>query len=253
MIDTHSHIDMLENPEEEIKKSLEAGVEKIVIPGVEPDTYDKIIDLIEKYDCLYGAIGTHPQEAQKFNDDAAKKTMELASHKKIVGIGEIGLDYYWDKTFIDTQKKIFQTQIEIAMALNLPVLVHDREAHLDTFNILKEAKYNKVVMHCFSGSEDFAKECVNLGWYLGIGGVVTFKNSRKIKEVVKNVPLENLLLETDAPYLTPHPFRGEENSPKYLPLIAKQIANLKDVTLDEVKKQTTLNANKVFNFDRGES
>ena len=136
--------------------------------------------------------------------------------------------------------------------MNLPVVVHDREAHLDTFNILKEANYNKVLMHCFSGSVEFAKECVELGWYLGIGGVVTFKNARKMKDVVKEIPIENLVLETDAPYLTPHPFRGEENAPKYLNLIAKEIANLKDLTLDFVQKQTTKNAETIFNFNKGE-
>ncbi len=252
MIDTHSHIDMLQTPEAEINAALEAGVEKIIIPGVEPDTFDKITEFIDKYDNVYGCIGVHPSEAQKFTDDTAKKIALLAHHPKMVGIGEIGLDYYWDKTFVDVQKKVFKTQIEIAMSMNLPVVVHDREAHLDTFNILKEANYNKVLMHCFSGSVEFAKECVNLGWYLGIGGVVTFKNARKMKDVVKEIPIENLVLETDAPYLTPHPFRGEENAPKYLTLIAKEIANLKDLTLDFVQKQTTKNAETIFNFNKGE-
>ncbi len=252
MIDTHSHIDMLQTPEAEINAALEAGVEKIIIPGVEPDTFDKITEFIDKYDNVYGCIGVHPSEAQKFTDDTAKKIALLAHHPKMVGIGEIGLDYYWDKTFVDVQKKVFKTQIEIAMSMNLPVVVHDREAHLDTFNILKEANYNKVLMHCFSGSVEFAKECVELGWCLGIGGVVTFKNARKMKDVVKEIPIENLVLETDAPYLTPHPFRGEENAPKYLTLIAKEIANLKDLTLDFVQKQTTKNAETIFNFNKGE-
>ena len=252
MIDTHSHIDMLQNPEAEIEESLKAGVEKIIIPGVEPDTFDKITEFIDKYDCVFGCIGVHPSEAQKFTNDTAKKIALLAQHPKIVGIGEIGLDYYWDKTFVDTQKKVFQTQIAIAMSLDLPVVIHDREAHLDTFNILKETKYNKVLMHCFSGSVEFARECTALGWYLGIGGVVTFKNARKMKDVVKEIPLEHLVLETDAPYLTPHPFRGEENAPKYLNLIAKEIANLKDLTVEFVQKETTKNAEKIFNFNKGE-
>jgi len=252
MIDTHSHIDMLQNPEAEIKAAIEAGVEKIVIPGVEPDTFHKITEFIDKYDNIYGMIGVHPSEAQKFTDNTAKQIALLAHHPKIVGIGEIGLDYYWDKTFVDIQKKVFKTQIEIAMALDLPVIIHDREAHLDTFNILKEAGYNKVLMHCFSGSVEFAKQCVDLGWYLGIGGVVTFKNARKMKDVVKEIPLSNIVLETDAPYLTPHPFRGEENAPKYLNLIAKEIANLKDLTLDFVQKKTTENAETIFNFNKGE-
>lgn len=252
MIDTHSHIDMLQNPEAEIEESLKAGVEKIIIPGVEPDTFDKITEFIDKYDCVFGCIGVHPSEAQKFTNDTAKKIALLAQHPKIVGIGEIGLDYYWDKTFVDVQKKVFQTQVEIAISLGLPVIIHDREAHLDTFNILKDLNYNKVVMHCFSGSKEFAKQCVDLGWYLGIGGVVTFKNSRKMKDVVKEIPLENIVLETDAPYLTPHPFRGEENSPKYLNLIAKEIASLKDISFEAVEQTTTQNAEKIFNFNKGE-
>lgn len=252
MIDTHSHINLLKDPVKEIYEASEAGVQKIILPGVDPETLDKITEFVDEFNCVYGAVGIHPSEAEKFNDDVARKIVLLAHHPKIVAIGEIGLDYYWDKTFIETQKKVFITQIEIAKSLSLPILVHDREAHEDTFKILEEIGWNKVVMHCFSGSLELAKKCVEKGWYLGIGGVATFKNSRKIKEVVKEIPLENLLLETDAPYLTPHPFRGEENSPKYLNLIAKEIANLKDLDVEKVKNQTAKNAEKVFNFHKGE-
>lgn len=252
MIDTHSHIDMLQNPEVEIEEALNNGVKKIIIPGVEPGTFDTITEYIDKYDCIYGTIGVHPSEAQKFNDEAAKKMILLAQHPKMVGIGEIGLDYYWDKTFVDVQKHVFKTQLEIAKSLNLPVVIHDREAHLDTFEILKDYDMKNVILHCFSGSVEFAQQCVNSGWLLGIGGVVTFKNARKMKDVVKEIPIENLVLETDAPYLTPHPFRGEENTPKYLNLIVKEIANLKDLTLEFVINQTTKNAEKIFNFNKEE-
>jgi len=252
MIDTHSHIDMLQNPEAEIEEALKSGVKKIIIPGVEPATFDAITEFIDKYDCVYGTIGVHPSEAQKFNDEAAKKMVLLSCHPKMVGIGEIGLDYYWDKTFVDVQKRVFRTQLEIAKSLNLPVVIHDREAHLDTFEILKDMDIKNVILHCFSGSVEFAKQCVDKGWYLGIGGVVTFKNARKMKDVVKEIPLEHLVLETDAPYLTPHPFRGEENAPKYLNLIAKEIANLKDLTPDAVIRQTTKNAEMIFDFNKGE-
>ena len=197
-------------------------------------------------------MGVHPSDTDELDEKNFAWLKKQCAHPKIVAVGEIGLDYYWDKTFVDTQKKVFQTQIEIAMSLDLPVVIHDREAHLDTFNILKETKYNKVLMHCFSGSVEFARECTALGWYLGIGGVVTFKNARKMKDVVKEIPLEHLVLETDAPYLTPHPFRGEENAPKYLNLIAKEIANLKDLTVEFVQKETTKNAEKIFNFNKGE-
>ena len=246
MIDTHSHIDMLQNPEAEIKAAIEAGVEKIIIPGVEPDTFDKITEFIDKYDNVFGCIGVHPSEAQKFTDDTAKRIALLAHHPKMVGIGEIGLDYYWDKTFVDIQKKVFKTQIEIAMSMDLPVVIHDREAHLDTFNILKEANYNKVLMHCFSGSVEFARECIKEGWYLALGGVVTFKNAIKMKEVAVDIPLDRLLLETDAPYLTPVPFRGKENQPAYTKFVAEEIAKLRGISVEEVDRITTQNANEVF-------
>ncbi len=252
MIDTHAHIDMLQNPELEIEEALNNGVKKIIIPGVEPETFDKITEFIDKYDCVYGTIGVHPSEAEKFNDEAAKKMTLLAHHPKMVGIGEIGLDYYWDKTFVDVQKRVFKTQLEIAKSLNLPVVIHDREAHLDTFEILKEYDMKNVILHCFSGSVEFAKQCTELGWLLGIGGVVTFKNARKMKDVVKETPIEYLVLETDAPYLTPHPFRGEENAPKYLNLIAKEIANIKDLTPDFVIKETSKNVKQIFDFNKGE-
>lgn len=252
MIDTHAHIDMLQNPELEIEEALNNGVKKMIIPGVEPETFDKITEFIDKYDCVYGTIGVHPSEAEKFNDEAAKKMALLAHHPKMVGIGEIGLDYYWDKTFVDVQKRVFKTQLEIAKSLNLPVVIHDREAHLDTFEILKEYDMKNVILHCFSGSVEFAKQCTELGWLLGIGGVVTFKNARKMKDVVKETPIENLVLETDAPYLTPHPFRGEENAPKYLNLIAKEIANIKDLTPDFVIKETSKNVKQIFDFNKGE-
>ena len=248
MIDTHSHIDMLQNPEAEIEESLKAGVEKIIIPGVEPDTFDKITEFIDKYDCVFGCIGVHPSEAQKFTNDTAKKIALLAQHPKIVGIGEIGLDYYWDKTFVDTQKKVFQTQIEIAMSLDLPVVIHDREAHLDTFNILKETKYNKVLMHCFSGSVEFARECTALGWYLGIGGVVTFKNARKSLEVVHEIPLERLVLETDCPYLAPEPERGKRNDSSLIPYIAERIGNELGMDTQQLLNITAENAKKLYNL-----
>lgn len=246
IIDTHAHIDMLNDPKRAIEEAFEAGVKKIIIPGVEPETFEKVLSLACEYENVYAQMGVHPSEAQKFNDDVAKKIMELSKDKKVVAIGEIGLDYYWDKTQKEEQKKIFKTQIEIALSLNLPVIVHSREAHLDTFEILKETGIKKVIMHCFSGSLEFANSCIKEGWLLGIGGVVTFKNSRKLKEVVKNIPLENIVLETDAPYMAPHPMRGEENTPEYLPFIAREIALLKDITAEHVDKVTTKTAKDFF-------
>lgn len=248
IIDTHAHIDMLNDPAGAIERAFESNVEKIIIPGVEPETFNRIIALAEQYENVYAQIGVHPSESQKFNDEAAKRIVELAKHPKVVAIGEIGLDYYWDKTFVDVQKKVFKTQIDIAKMLNLPIAVHDREAHGDTFDILEQMGVKNVLLHCFSGSLEFAKRCTKNGWLLAFGGVVTFKNARKAREVIKEIPLEYIMLETDTPYLTPHPFRGEENEPRYINFVAKEIANIKDMVQSEVEATTTNNAKKFFNI-----
>lgn len=251
LIDTHAHLDMdnYKDIDSVITQMKEAGVEKAIIPGVKPSTFERIINLVEKHPELYACIGMHPSETENFSNEDYKKVYEYAQHDKVVAIGEIGLDYYWDKTFIEKQKEAFRAQIEIAKILKLPVVVHDREAHQDTFDILIENKPIDIVMHCFSGSADFAKMCVKEGFYIALGGVVTFKNAKKMKDVAQIVPIEKLLLETDSPYLTPHPFRGEENHPKYIKLIASQIAQIRDITYNEVAKATTKNAQKVF-FER---
>ncbi len=248
LIDTHAHINYFENPAKTVEESLEAGVKKIIVPGVTPDEFEQVFELAQKYDCILGALGVHPCDCEKFSADCANKMIELLKHPKMAAVGEIGLDYHWNKENIDEQKRVFEAQLEIAKALDLPVLIHNRDAHLDCFEILKNSGHKKVVMHCFSGSVEFAKQCVKEGWQIAIGGVVTFKNAKKLKDVAREIPLENIMLETDAPYLAPHPFRGEENSPKYLPFIAKEIANIKDIMYDEVVEITGLNALKFFNI-----
>lgn len=253
IIDTHAHLDMLDDPKRAIEEAFEAGVEKIIIPGVEDETFDKVIKLAQEYENLYFLLGVHPSEAQKFNDETAKRIIEYAKHPKMKGIGEIGLDYYWDKTFVDVQKKVFKTQIEIANMLNLPIVVHDREAHKDTFDILEQMGAKKVLMHCFSGSLEFALECIKKGWFIALGGVVTFKNAKKVREVALKIPLGNIMLETDTPYLTPHPHRGEENAPKYIIFTAKEIANLKDTALSEVENITSKNATEFFSLEESQS
>ena len=194
-------------------------------------------------------LGVHPTEARDWTDDLIEKIKEYSKHSKIVAIGEIGLDYYWDKSFNDIQKEVFIKQIKLANELNLPISIHDRDAHKDTFDILKE--YNRcsdIIMHCFSGSVEFAKECIKEGWYIALGGVITFKNAVKMKDVAKEIPLEKLLIETDAPYLAPVPHRGEENQPAYIKYVAEEIAKIKGITFEEVDKATTKNAIKVFNI-----
>ena len=251
LIDTHSHIDMdnyKDRFDEVIAEAKDFGVEKIVIPGVAPSGFKRIVELCEKYENIYGAVGVHPEDLAAFDADAESLIREYLKHPKIVAVGEIGLDYYWDKSQIERQKEIFEKQILIAKEIGKPVLVHDREAHFDTLEILKKTKASDVgvVMHCFSGSPEFAMECVREGFYIALGGVVTFKNAKKVKEVAKIVPLERLLLETDAPYMTPVPYRGKENQPAYVKFVAEEIANLRGVSFDEVANATTENAKKLL-------
>lgn len=251
MIDTHSHINMIEglSLDEVIKNAKDNGVDKIFLPSAYPKDIDDIMPIIEKYDCVYGMLGVHPTEAKDWTDDLIDKIREYSKHPKIVAIGEIGLDYYWDKSFNDLQKEVFIKQIKLANELNLPISIHDREAHKDTYDILKEYnKGSKIVMHCFSGSVEFARECIKEGWYLALGGVVTFKNAIKMKEVAKSIPFDKLLLETDAPYLTPVPYRGKENQPAYTKFVAEEIAKLRGITFEEVDKVTTENALKIFSL-----
>ena len=249
LIDTHAHIDMLEeNVENTLAEMNNYGVKKAVIPSVEAAAIDKIIKIADNYENIYAMLGIYPSEAKSYNDDLEKTFISIAeNNKKIVAIGEIGLDYYWDKSFKELQQEVFIKQIKLANKLNLPVAVHDREAHKDTFDILKETGVQKgVLLHCFSGSVEFMKECVKEGWYIALGGVVTFKNAIKMKEVAKEVPLEKLLLETDSPYLTPVPYRGKPNKPAYVRFVAEEIAKLRNMPVMELIDITTNNAERFF-------
>ena len=247
LIDTHAHLDMYEDWDVIIKNAKENGIKKIIIPAVETEYFQKILDIANSYEDVYCMMGIFPTEAKNWHDGILEDIKELAKNKKVVSIGEIGLDYYWDKSFVDKQKDIFIKQVKLANELGLPIEIHDREAHKDVFDILVE--YNKtsdVVFHCFSGSVEFARECLKQGWYIALGGVVTFKNAVKTKEVAKDVPLDRLMLETDSPYLTPVPFRGKENQPAYVRYVADEIAKLKGIDVKEVIEATTKNAEMVF-------
>lgn len=251
MIDTHSHINMIKglSLDEIIKNAFDNGIDKIIVPSAYPADMENIMDLVNKYDNVYGMLGIHPSEVKSWDDSFIEKIKNYAKNSKIAAIGEIGLDYYWDKSFNDLQKEVFIKQIKLANELNLPIDIHDREAHKDTYDIIQEHNNgSKVIMHCFSGSVEFARECVKAGFYLGIGGVVTFKNAIKMKEVAKDIPLERILLETDAPYLTPVPFRGKENQPAYVKYVAEEIASLRGISVEEVAQITTENAKTVFNI-----
>ena len=251
LIDTHTHINCLEKitPEESVRNAIDSGVEILLVPSAAPADIDVIPELIKKYDNVYGMLGIHPEDAKNWDEGILDKIRKYSEDEKIIAIGEIGLDYYWDKKHIDIQKDIFIKQVQLANELHLPISVHDRDAHKDTFDILKE--YNKtsnVVLHCFSGSVEFSRECLKEGWYIALGGVVTFNSANKMKEVAKTVPLDRLLLETDAPYLTPVPFRGKENQPAYVKYVAEEIAKLRGISFEEVASATTDNAKRVFNL-----
>lgn len=249
IINTHSHVNMLRetNIDEAIQNAIDNKIVTIVPSSSAQDIFDTD-NFIKKYNDVYGYVGVFPEEVKDFSDKTlADMEGIIKSNPKIIGIGEIGLDYYWDKSFKELQKEVFIKQIEFANQMNLPLNIHSREAHLDTLEILK--KYNKnstAIMHCFSGSLEFARECIKEGIYIALGGVVTFKNAKKTKEVAKNIPLEYLLLETDDPYLAPVPFRGKENQPMYVKYVAEEIANLRRITPEEVAKTSTENAKKIF-------
>lgn len=249
MIDTHTHINCIDDfsIDEILKNASDNGVEKLIVPSAYASDIDIVAELASKYENVYGLLGVHPSEVKDWTDDLIDKIKECAKSPKIVGIGEIGLDYYWDKSFNDLQKEVFIKQINLANELNFPISVHDREAHKDSFDILTEFNKNSIViMHCFSGSVEFMHECVKQGWYIAIGGVVTFKNAIKMKEVAKEVPIDKLLIETDAPYLTPVPYRGKTNQPAYIKYVAEEIANLRNTSFEEINEQTTKNAKLVF-------
>lgn len=249
IINTHSHVNMLR--ETNIDEAIQNAIDNKIVTIVPSSSVQDIFDtdkFIKKYNNVYGYVGVFPEEVKDFSDKTLADMEEIIkSNPKIIGIGEIGLDYYWDKSFKELQKEVFIKQIEFANQMNLPLNIHSREAHLDTLEILK--KYNKnstAIMHCFSGSLEFARECIKEGIYIALGGVVTFKNAKKTKEVAKNIPLEYLLLETDDPYLAPVPFRGKENQPMYVKYVAEEIANLRGITPEEVAKTSTENAKKIF-------
>ena len=252
LIDTHAHIDMITEEGVSVSQILDemysCKVNKAIIPAVEIETQEKILRIVNSQDDIYGMVGLFPSEAKKYTKEIEESFEHIAAeNNKIVAVGEIGLDYYWDKTFVDIQQEVFKKQILLANRLNLPVVVHDREAHKDTFDILKD--YNKnsdVLFHCFSGSVEFMREVVKQGWYVAIGGVVTFKNAVKMKEVAKEVPMDRLVLETDSPYLTPVPYRGKQNRPAYVKYVAEEIAKIRGVSVEEIINATTQNAERFF-------
>ncbi len=246
LIDTHCHLD--KNDYDDIEKVIKNMNSNIMIASaVDLETSLNVVDLCNKYENIYGTIGFHPTELDNYNLNSMNEIEKNLNNPKIVGIGEIGLDYHYGKEDEKLQKEVFIYQLELARKYKLPVVIHSRDAALDTINILKEYKDLKIDMHCFSYSEEIAEELIKMNVKLGIGGVLTFKNSKKLKEIVKKIDLKNILLETDSPYLTPEPYRGLKNQPSNVKYVAMKIAEIKDLKLEEVEKITSENA--ISQFD----
>ena len=245
MIDTHCHVfkEYYSNIDEVINK-MKNNI--IIISGTNDQDNQEVLELCKKYPNVYGTIGIHPTE--KYSSNSLKFIEDNLNNEKIVGIGEIGLDYYWNKDNKETQKEIFIKQLDLARKYNKPVVIHNREATNDTYEILKNYSDLKKDIHCYSGSLEMAKNFIKINCRLGIGGVVTFKNN-KLKEVLKEIDLKYLMLETDSPFLTPEPHRGKQNEPYNIIYVANKIAEIKEFSLEEVLKQTTLNAIDQFNLN----
>lgn len=249
-IDTHCHLSRedYDDIDKVIEENKNANVDKIVISGCSRESIEEVMDLKDRYDMVYVTIGYYPEYADTITESDLDYLKSLLGEKKVVGIGEIGLDYHYTKENKDKQILLFEEQLKIAEEFNLPVVIHSRDATMDTINTLKKYKV-KGIIHCFSGSLETANIYISMGFLLGIGGVVTFSNS-KLKDVVKEVPLESIVLETDSPYLTPVPFRGKINSSKYLEYIANFIADIKNISVDELAEITSRNASSLFDFNR---
>ncbi|MCK0473613.1 TatD family hydrolase [Halalkalibacter sp. APA_J-10(15)] len=253
LFDTHVHLNadqFEEDLDEVIKRAETAGVKNMVVVGFDEKTIKRALELVNTYEWMYAAVGWHPVDAIDMTDAHLKWLEELSSHPKVVALGEMGLDYHWDKSPKEVQKDVFRKQIALAKKVKLPIIIHNRDADQDIVDILKEENATEVggIMHCFGGSVEIAEQCMNMNFYISLGGPVTFKNAKRPKQVAKAIPLERLLIETDCPYLAPHPNRGKRNEPAYVRLVAEQIAELKEVDLEEIIERTTANAKEIFNI-----
>lgn len=251
LFDTHAHLnaeDYSGDLQEVIARAQAAGVTNMNIVGFDHQTIEKAMELIDRYDFLYASVGWHPVDAIDLTAADLDWIESLTKHPKVVAIGEIGLDYHWDKSPKDIQKEVLRKQIRLAKKVHLPIIIHNREATADLLEIFKEEGAEQVggIMHCFSGSPEIARECIKMNFYISLGGTVTFKNAKKPKEVAAEIPLDKLLIETDCPYLTPEPNRGKRNEPSYVKFVAEEIAKIKGITYDEVASATMENAKKCF-------
>jgi len=250
-IDTHCHLDKLDStPEEAIIEAKQAGVQRMVTVSVDEPSLDFVSSIVQQFPEVYGSVGFHPHDAAELTEDLEQKIRKLAlEEKKLIAIGETGLDYHYMYSSAEVQQQVFSKQLLLAVELNLPVIMHSREAETDTLNILQEIPVPPLgVAHSFTSSFEMAKTLIEMGWYIGINGIVTFKNAEDLREVVSWLPLDRLLLETDSPFLAPTPFRGKPNKPAHIPAIATFIAELRGISLEQLSEQTSANAQRLFNF-----
>lgn len=251
LFDTHVHVNarqFSEDRDEVIKRAFNAGVTYMVVVGFDRETIPLAIEIAEQYDTIYAAVGWHPVDAIDMHDEDLAWIEELSQHPKVVAIGEMGLDYHWDKSPKDVQKEVFRKQIRLAKKVNMPIIIHNREATADIIQLLQEEQASEVggIMHCYNDSVDYIQACLDMNFYISLGGTVTFKNAPLPKEVAVQVPIDRLLVETDAPYLAPHPNRGKRNEPAYVKLVAEEIAGLRNMSLEALSKKTTENAFRLF-------
>ena len=252
LIDSHCHLDFPQfdaDRDEVLARAVEAGVTALINPGADLESSRRAVALAEQYENVYAAVGVHPHDASTLDDPALAELRQLAAHPKVVAIGEIGLDYYRDLSPRPQQRAAFDAQLALAADLNLPVIVHQREAAMDVLAALRawaSAGHPGCVLHAFSGDEAVAGEAVALGFFVGLGGPLTFTNARRLAEIVPRLPLDRLLVETDAPYLAPHPYRGRRNEPAYVVLVAQRLAELRGLPLETVTRQVTENTRRAF-------
>lgn len=251
IFETHAHYDSEQfDPDRDslIRTMHDHGIERIINVCAEVENWHRTVELMEKYSFIYGAVGVHPDDVGALDEKRILRMKELCKHEKMAAVGEIGLDYYWDKEQHESQIYWFERQMDVAREEKLPIIVHSREAAKDTLDTMKRMKAGEIggVIHCFSYGKEMAREYLNMGFSIGVGGVVTFKNAKKLKEVVEYVPLPSILLETDSPYLAPVPYRGKRNCALYIPYIAEEIARIKGISADEVMSVTRENAYRVF-------
>lgn len=250
IFDTHAHLndEAFDQDREELIRNLQNdGIELVMIPGADPKSSKEAVELAEKYENLYAAVGTHPHDAETFTDEDFEMYRDLCKKEKVLAVGEIGLDYYYDNSPRDIQKEVFIKQLELAEEEKLPVIIHSRDAIEDTYDILKAFEGRvKGIIHCYSSSYEMAEKFIALGYYISLGGPVTFKNAKTPKIVAEKVDINWLLIETDSPYLAPHPMRGKRNEPKYTRYVAEQIAILKGMEMNDLIKITKENAKRCF-------